>query len=320
MARPVDRQLAARQFMDALYGAEPSGSLIEVRRTRDRGGMAQRWFGVREVEQALDHIWAVGFRHDVYVGVAPRTRRAGSRDAIQHAHCLWADVDGADTLDALRRFSPRPSIFVESGSPDCGHAYWSLLEPVSCDELERANRRLAYALGADPRSTDAARILRAPGSSNWKHAPPAPVEIVHLEAEVFTLEQVAGDLPDPPARRARRGASSSPLGGRRDLSELRSVDAALLLIERYAADAELRAGGDGRLHGRCPFPDHEDRNPSFALNRDGSYICACRGSGDIVRLFVELRGDIFTDRNLPLYVRELHDELGIAFAIGQAAA
>lgn len=45
------------------------------------------------------------------------------------------------------------------------------------------------------RATDAARILRPPSTLSFKHDPPRPVELVHLEVEVFTVEQVVGGLP-----------------------------------------------------------------------------------------------------------------------------
>ena len=300
---------ALAPWLNALFGAERAGAFVEVRhRLTDRAGMGQRFFSLApgDTTALLDHILTLGQETDVYLGVAPRRREAGTRDAVEQAHVLWADVDGSDALKALRRFRPRPAIVVRSGSPDSVHAYWPIFPAVTPDEAEKANRRLAHALSADMRSTDAARILRPPGTLNFKSSPPAPVELAHLEVEVFTAAQVAGDLPDPPQRRQ---ASPTRLP-RRDPEELRSQDAAATLIARYAPETELRAGGNGRLHGRCPLPNHEDRNPSFGLFPDGGYVCSC-GTGDIIRLFVHLRGEIFTDSNLPLYERELREELGL---------
>jgi hypothetical protein len=58
----------------------------------------------------------LGRRTDVYVGCAPRTRRHGGRDAVEHALVLWADCDGADAVRVLERFEPQPSIVVASGA------------------------------------------------------------------------------------------------------------------------------------------------------------------------------------------------------------
>ena len=46
-----------------------------------------------------------------------------------------------------------------------------------------ANRRLAHALGADPASADAARILRVPATLSHKHDPPTPVEAIRLDTD-----------------------------------------------------------------------------------------------------------------------------------------
>src|SRR6185312_3426048 len=100
---------------------------------------------------------------------------------------------------ALEEFAPAPAIVIASGTGGNCHAYWPLRHPVAADELERANRRLAYALGADPASADAARILRIPGTFSHKHQPPTPVEATRLDiARRLGLADVVGSLPDPP--------------------------------------------------------------------------------------------------------------------------
>ena len=105
---------------------------------------------------------ALGRRTDVYVGCAPRTRRHGGRNAVERAFVLWVDCDGEAAVDALEHFDPQPSIVIASGTGSNCHAYWPLTEPLAAEEVERANRRLAHALGADAASADAARILRVP--------------------------------------------------------------------------------------------------------------------------------------------------------------
>lgn len=305
----MSSSLALRRFHNMLYGTEPVGSFAEIRYVRrHRGGMGQTFFDVREVAQ-----WARAIERlaqtDVYIGVIPRVARRGDRGAVVRAHCLWADVDGAESLERARAFRPLPSVVVASGSPDCRHLYWPLLDAVGPNEAEIGNRRIAHAIGADMKSTDAARILRAPGTFNFKHSPPRPVEIVRGTDDVFTFDQVVGDLEDPPARGGRRPWPAPSSDG----ENVGDQDAAVTLIERYAPESQLWASGSGRLHGRCPFDFHEDRNPSFGLFPDGGYVCSC-GSGDLVRLFVQLRGEAFRDSELPTYRRELQDELGLVGA------
>jgi hypothetical protein len=81
------------------------------------------------------------------------------------ASVLWTDCDGEDAVAALTAFEPAPAIVIGSGTGSNCHAYWPLIEPLPRDEVERANRRLAHALGADPASADCARILPVHPSS-----------------------------------------------------------------------------------------------------------------------------------------------------------
>ena len=148
---------------------------------------------------------ALGRRTDVYVGCAPRTRRHGGRDAVQRAFVLWVDCDGDDAVDALEHFDPQPSIVIASGTGSNCHAYWPLTEPLAADEIERANRRLAHALGADPASADAARILRVPATFSHKHQPPVPVDALRLDVD----RRLRG-------RRRRRRAARPAAGAARD--------------------------------------------------------------------------------------------------------
>lgn len=59
-------------------------------------------------------------------------------------------------------------------------------------------------------------------------------------------------------------------------------------IEDVAAEyTDLKPVGENRLVGRCPIPDHEDRNPSFCVYLESQrWVCfACYPSGgDIVDL------------------------------------
>jgi len=238
-------------YLDLLFGAEPAGAFVEVRwRLRDRGGMGQLWRPVERKITALDSIRSIGAKTDCYVGCAPRTRQYGGKDAIERAHVLWADCDSPDAIAALERFEPSPSLVIRSGSGR--HAYWALCPPAETAEVERSNRRLAHALGADMRATDCARILRAPSTTNWKSGSPVPVEIDHLAFEVYALAAVVAPPPGPPARPPRPRAVAAPT----------AHDDALLTIPPPVYIEALtgrEVGRDEKV--RCPF--HEDRTPSL---------------------------------------------------------
>src|SRR4051812_4802144 len=178
------RHETAVAFLTALAGTAGRGELIELRYRLDDGQrMGQVFDRPDRVRGLATRAMALGRRTDVYVGCAPRTRRHGGRNAVRRAFVLWADCDGDDAVQALERFEPQPSIVVASGTGSNCHAYWPLTKPLARAGVERANRRLAHALGADPASADAARILRVPATYSHKHQPPAPVTAVRLDAE-----------------------------------------------------------------------------------------------------------------------------------------
>jgi hypothetical protein len=55
----------------------------------------------------------------------------------------------------------------------------------------------------------------------------------------------------------------------------------------------VRAKGivsNGRDHTRCPYPGHEDHNPSWRLMEDGRAVCSCRGPHSIFDVIMEIEG------------------------------
>ncbi|TQE94266.1 MAG: DNA primase, partial [Spiribacter salinus] len=75
------------------------------------------------------------------------------------------------------------------------------------------------------------------------------------------------------------------------------------LIERVKREAPIRTWLEGRgaefhKHGRdvvcrCPFPDHEDRTPSFVVSEDRNLwhcLGACQAGGSVVDLVMRLEG------------------------------
>src|SRR5215213_1281761 len=170
------RHETAARFLAALAGSAERGEFLELRyRLEDGQRMGQVFECPSRIRGLATRAIALGRRTDVYVGCAPRTRRHGGRDAVERAFVLWADCDGEAAVAALAEFDPAPTIVIGSGSGSNCHAYWPLTEPLTREEVERANRRLAHALGADPASADAARILRVPGTLSHKHDPPTRV-------------------------------------------------------------------------------------------------------------------------------------------------
>ena len=282
-AQASDRQATVLRFLQVLAGDSDPGELVELRYRLDDGRMGQLFYSPGRLRGLATRALMLGRRTDVYVGCAPRTRRHGGRDAVARAFVLWADCDGEHAAAALERFQPQPSIVIASGSGRNCHAYWPLTEPLEREQLERANRRLAHALGADPASADAARILRLPATYSHKHQPPAPVEALRLDVgRRMPAADVVGGLTDPP--RAPRAVAAPPV---------QQGDDALLAI---APDVYVQRllGVEVPRHRkvRCPF--HDDRHASLHVyeSTERGWYCygRCRRGGTIYDLAAPLYG------------------------------
>jgi len=280
------RHETACRFLAALVGSADPGELLELRyRLKDRLRMGQVFDRPDRVRQLAARAIALGRRTDVYVGCAPRTRRHGGRDAVERAFVLWADCDGEQTVTALADFDPPPAIVIGSGTGSNCHAYWPLAEPMAREEVEVANRRLAHALGADPASADAARILRVPGTLSHKHDPPTPVDALRLDPDRrLEAGDVVGGLTDPPAP-AR--ATWTPAA-----AQVRGDDPLLAIAPDVYARRLLGVEIPPHRKVRCPF--HEDRHASLHVyeSAERGWYCfgACRCGGTIYDLAAPLYG------------------------------
>jgi len=211
---------ALEGYFQAIVGDEPASSFIEIRPMLPNDGGPARgrtWVSVNRFDKFRDHINKLAQTTNVFVGVAPRVRREGYASAVERVWTLWVDIDHEENLRKLAQFNPQPAIVVRSGSGGA-HAYWPLSEPLTGPQAQRANRRLAAHLNADINATDAARILRPPGTLNHKHQPAKHVVCTRLLPIGFTAAEVVSALPDsehytkPRPHFKRSGEPESVLG------------------------------------------------------------------------------------------------------------
>lgn len=289
----------------SVIGGHDPDALIEVR-YRPGGAMAQRFVKLDCLSGLASFIERCSTTGDVYVGAAPRTRPKGGRDAVEHVWSLWADCDGPDAVAALKTFRPMPSVIVATGSGSNVQAWWPLTDPLSANGVEEANRRLARALGADERATDAARILRPPGTWNWKHDPPTKVRCHWLACPLIcnSAEGVIGHLPEV-------GITSHE-----NVSRAINEDSLLAIPPAQYITALTGMSPDRGGKVRCPFHSGgQERTPSlhvYANPSDGWHCYGC-GRGGTLYDFAALlwntgtRGDSFVELK-----QRLVDELGVA--------
>jgi len=276
-SKAVTDAQALDRYLRMLAGPAPGARLLEIRFALRQRDMGRLFIAAHSAPGASRLIRRLAIRTDVYVGVCLRSRRAGGRDAIDRSHLTFVEIDRPDALDRLRSFRHPPSMIVSSGSPGHAHAYYTLSAPVTVLDLERANRRLAHALGGDLASVDAARILRPPCSLNHKHSPPASVALVDFNGAAgrYDFDQLVDGVADPPVHTDPALKTS----GRTGRTELDRLLLAIPSADYVGALAGVSPDRTGKIH--CPF--HKDRTPSLQLYDDGTWYCfgACQAGGSI---------------------------------------
>jgi len=100
---------------------------------------------------------------------------------------VFADFDDSDrTKEQLLEELPiEPHLLVQT-SPGNFHAYW-LVKGCRVDQFKSVQKALAQQLGSDMNVCDPSRVMRMPGTINWKRDEPFLVKIVHMDDHAVAL-------------------------------------------------------------------------------------------------------------------------------------
>jgi len=210
--KPLSVQ-AASEFAGALFHGLDAG-YVECRALPSR---ARCFLPIAHLDGLADFVQAQ--RHEnIYVGIATRRdQRSGTLENCLQLGALYADMDfkmlaERECRARLERFPFPPSLVVQTGGGF--HVYWLLREalelpgeePIARDAL----RRLAIALGADLSAAECARVLRVPGSFNFKYAPPPRVVTETCQPDRrYNLSELIEYLPTEEANSKPRFAMPS---------------------------------------------------------------------------------------------------------------
>lgn len=189
------------------------------------------------------------------LAVIPTTNKSGEptqphrvRGRIEHVaaiNCVFADLDlkdfenGKAFLNHISALEPKPSCLVFTGYG--AHLYWFLSETYAIYSNSAAIERAAQLqyrwqeyTKSDPGAKDLARVLRVPGTENWKNGKMKPCRIKRLEPDLtYTLEQLESYL--PAAHPIPTAATPPP--AIKDLSaEIARAKMALELLKPWRAD------------------------------------------------------------------------------------
>ncbi|WP_051318316.1 MULTISPECIES: DNA primase family protein [Cohnella] len=207
MNRPAqpDQQQTAR-FFQLLYGNRENGWL----NIWEKQGKKSIWYPVGKLHEALSEISGLALnKHDVYYGVGLQrenksgTARGKSSD-VSFLPGVWMDIDCSEgshakkglpsfreAEDFINSFPLQPSLVVNSGGGY--HIYWLLEQGIEIttpkenkqvSELVRNFQNVLRQIGFQhgwefDNTSDLARILRIPGTLNYKdNVSPKEVKIV----------------------------------------------------------------------------------------------------------------------------------------------
>lgn len=158
---------------------------------------------------------------------------------IAAINCLFAEYDAKDygSKEAIAEHIssavfPSPSVLIDSGGGM--HAYWLLRDTFSLEtDDQREAARIIQAMwvelvGGDPGAKDITRVLRVPGTLNFKYEPARPVAYVVCDLDkLYPLQALTAHLPArvEPAPRVvlrRRAGSISDFNARTNVGDLLS--------------------------------------------------------------------------------------------------
>lgn len=280
------------ELLGALYPDSTPG-FLEIRGIRN-GEVRRRDFVALGGEEWGRRDLTLGGEVDLYFGVAPRTRKVGTKDAIAEVSAAWVDIDADDAASRLASFELPPSFVVSSGSPGHLHAYWPLTESAAPAEIECLNRALANRLGGDPAVVDASRTMRMPGTYNFKLNPPVVAKLIKRDERRFAAEEIWNAV-------GGRAEEAAPGGRTVTTSRRPAVDDANAPSPPVTAVLERLAGvtpSGGGWKALCPA--HDDHQPSLQVDEGDDGRClvhcfaACTPESIVAAIGLQM-SDLFVD-------------------------
>ncbi|MEM4405996.1 MAG: hypothetical protein QXS68_03030 [Candidatus Methanomethylicaceae archaeon] len=175
-------------FIQILFSNKEPNEYVEIRLKLPDGAWKQVFFN-GEVDKVAEEINAhipewLAQGADIYFGVCPRVRPSGTNKDVERGLVFWADIDTYDSKDPQQAFDSwfkklavPPHVVVRSGHGF--HAYWRVFPYNDFKRLSEVGTAVMRVLGG-VELNDAARILRLPGTLNFKdRQAPMPVSVFY---------------------------------------------------------------------------------------------------------------------------------------------
>lgn len=177
---------------------------LEVRCIGDGRLYTRSFDAVIDAERAILN----NIEKNVFIGVLGRVGGLRGDDNTGQRKIIWCDLDygteghkhaeHATKEDALKALEvlPKPNCIVHTGGGI--HAYWTLRKPAEKLDWDERIMGIINALKADRVVRNPERILRVPGTYNWKTGTPRNVELLHLDTSYsYNLDVFPIGIPEP---------------------------------------------------------------------------------------------------------------------------
>jgi putative DNA primase/helicase len=194
----------AIHFFNTLFNSVLENQLGEIEIRTFKPASQHFFFSEEEAAEKAYDLCTKGI--DVYLGVNPRTGKGGKKENVRWLCVFHSEVDyGAtghkkspnhqtydEVLKLIQDFRPEPTLIVHSGGGF--HCYWVLQSPLNVNEygietLENINKSLSLRLGGDAGTQDISRVLRVPGTYNFKDPDnPRPVKLIFNSGRKYVYE------------------------------------------------------------------------------------------------------------------------------------
>jgi hypothetical protein len=192
----MNRVSQAVTFLSWLFEPYVDG-FVEIR-TMNQGKVQMRFWELPRTEEDWNGIGEACVQwsdegNDVYVGVLPRWRKGGRDNDVHTAATIWCDIDDLNGLDQTATLA-KVTVAVRSGRGL--HCYRRLkttgigTKPTEQRDFIQLLQRwmLSLSSAADIKCKNPSRILRVPGTLNWKNRElPKLVELAKFPTEASRI-------------------------------------------------------------------------------------------------------------------------------------
>ena len=178
----------ATRFLNCIFRNCPDGSGdINLRRKDPDGTVHQNFISVDHIED-IPTILSNNNSSDWWFGVALRNGNDGTKKGISLIPAIHLDHDRLTPQieEELRDFL-KASAVVQTSSPSHKQCYWTFKEPIKgedCRKVEIINYRLIKRFGGDSGTHDASRVLRIPGTVNYKYSDRPRCKLLELNPSI----------------------------------------------------------------------------------------------------------------------------------------